>query len=280
MKALGFDGAACATRAPGWRKSSGGRSSASPAAKSKLRLLQSLESLLLGITGKHFSGARWRRFGIRRPFCRRRTSSCWNARDRAAGKGRGETPGGCAGIVRALILQRAAQPLFRGALAAGLLVLAARQKALSSAIAPTKVSPVMPNASRGRMPASHRHRQAGHQCSPEEKCAAVDLFFRRGSGDREPFDQLLDLVDEIGRAGAVHDAVIEGQRKRDHFHGLRFFPLGESSCGRSRRKACRPTAARRSGAAARTPKAPRLLMTSGAFIASTRPPRVASTVSL
>ena len=34
------------------------------------------------------------------------------------------------------------------------------------------------------------------------------------------------------------------------------------------------------GAPARTPNAPRLLMTTGAFIASTRPPRVSSTVSL
>ena len=43
---------------------------------------------------------------------------------------------------------------------------------------------------------------------------------RSGGGNFETLDLFLDLVDEIGRAGAVHDAMIEGQRKRDHFRCL------------------------------------------------------------
>ena len=51
---------------------------------------------------------------------------------------------------------------------------------------------------------------------------------RRRRWNRKTLDQFLDLVDETGRAGAVHDAVIEGQRKRNHFRGSAlFFPSGE-----------------------------------------------------
>ncbi len=70
---------------------------------------------------------------------------------------------------------------------------------------------------------------------------------RPSSGNFELLNLLFDFVDEVGGTGAVDDSMIEGQRERDDFG---------------------------------TPNAPRLVMTTGAFIASTRPPRVASTVSL
>ena len=41
-------------------------------------------------------------------------------------------------------------------------------------------------------------------------------------GDSKSFDLFLDLVSEAGRADAVHDAMVERERKRDHLGGFIF----------------------------------------------------------
>ena len=41
-------------------------------------------------------------------------------------------------------------------------------------------------------------------------------------GDFKSFDLFLDLVSEAGRADAVHDAMVERERKRDHLGGFIF----------------------------------------------------------
>ena len=41
-------------------------------------------------------------------------------------------------------------------------------------------------------------------------------------GDSKSFDLFLDLVSEAGRADAVHDAMVERKRKRDHLSGFIF----------------------------------------------------------
>jgi hypothetical protein len=41
-------------------------------------------------------------------------------------------------------------------------------------------------------------------------------------GDFKSFDLFLDLVSEAGRADAVHDAMVERERKRDHVGGFIF----------------------------------------------------------
>ena len=40
--------------------------------------------------------------------------------------------------------------------------------------------------------------------------------------DFESFDLFLDLISEAGRADAVYDAMVEGERKRDHLGGFIF----------------------------------------------------------
>jgi len=45
-------------------------------------------------------------------------------------------------------------------------------------------------------------------------------------GDFKSFDLFLDLVSEAGRADAVHDAMVEGERKRDHLGGFIFAFVG------------------------------------------------------
>jgi hypothetical protein len=41
-------------------------------------------------------------------------------------------------------------------------------------------------------------------------------------GDFKSFDLFLDLVSEAGRSDAVHDAMVERERKRDHLGGFIF----------------------------------------------------------
>ena len=42
----------------------------------------------------------------------------------------------------------------------------------------------------------------------------------RAAWNLEPLDLFLDVVYEVRRTGAVHDAMIEGQREGDHFRGF------------------------------------------------------------
>jgi hypothetical protein len=44
-------------------------------------------------------------------------------------------------------------------------------------------------------------------------------------GDFKTFDQFLDLVNEVGGAGAVNYAVIEGEREGNNFGGFVFFAV-------------------------------------------------------
>ena len=54
-----------------------------------------------------------------------------------------------------------------------------------------------------------RERIALDDASSSPLC--LDLGSNRRPGNRESLDQFLDLVDEVGRAGPVYHAVIEGE---------------------------------------------------------------------